>query len=287
MGQAHIVVIDDSEAILAFTRAVLASSYAVSTAKDGREGLDLCTRLRPQLVVLDLSMPEMDGEAVLAHLKANRDLEAIPVIIISSEQARAEACLSRGATACLVKPVRAEALLSVVGRALEAARARAARGSLAILPLGVGSLDLAIPLIDVRQVILQTATLPLIGGPSYLSSFFELRGEAVCVLDLAARLGVEHDQAVVDRKLVVVELEGLKLALCADRVSAPEEVAPADINPIVPEGTGDGTDIEVGGALQSIVRTSRGPVPVLQPFALLSRGLVRSLPALMRKASGS
>ena len=62
MGLPDIVVIDDSEAILAFTRSVLASHYAVSTAKDGRAGLGLCAQLHPSLVLLDLSMPEMNGE---------------------------------------------------------------------------------------------------------------------------------------------------------------------------------------------------------------------------------
>ena len=123
VGLPHIVVIDDSEAILAFTRSVLAPHYAVSTAKDGREGLALCARVRPEAVLLDLSMPEMDGEQVLAQLRATPELDAIPVIIISSEQARAEACLAKGAIAHLVKPVRAAALVEVVGRALEAARA--------------------------------------------------------------------------------------------------------------------------------------------------------------------
>src|SRR5579863_10192594 len=103
MGQPHVLVVDDSEAILAFTRAVLATTYTVSTAKNGREGLELCKRLRPNLVLLDLSMPEMDGEAVLAQLRSNTELQAIPVIIISSEQARAEACLARGAQAYMVK----------------------------------------------------------------------------------------------------------------------------------------------------------------------------------------
>src|SRR5438094_3225361 len=163
MRQLHIVVIDDSEVILRFTRAVLSQSYAVSTAKNGREGLDLCKRLRPNLVLLDLSMPEMDGEAVLAHMKASSELEHVPVIIISSEQARAEACLARGAQAYMVKPVRAEELVANVGRALESARMRASRGSLAILPLGVGPLDLAVVLADVRHVIMQPAMEPMPG----------------------------------------------------------------------------------------------------------------------------
>jgi len=286
MGQPHIVVIDDSEAILAFTRAVLSQNYAVSTAKNGREGLDLCKRLRPNLVLLDLSMPEMDGEAVLAQMKANTELDQIPVIIISSEQPRAEACLARGAQAYMVKPVRAEELVANVGRALDSARMRASRGSLAILPLGVGSLDMAIALADVRHVIMQPAVTPLPGGPSYLTAFFDLLGESICVLDLAARFGVEHEQPMLERKLVVVEHEGVKLALCADRVRDPEEVPPGSVTPIAPSQSGTTLlrDAEVLGALQAIVKTSHGAMPVLRPHALLSRGLVRSLPDLVKAA---
>src|SRR5262245_55025089 len=213
MAQPHVLVIDDSEAILAFTRAVLSASDAVSTARNGREGLDLCKRLVPDIVLLDLSMPELDGEAVLERLKASGDLAHIPVIIISSEQPRAEACVARGAAACLIKPVRADDLLALVGRTLDAAKAKRAMGSLAVLPLRVGAMNLAIPLADVRHVLLQPATRPLPGGPSYLAAFFELFGESVCVLDLAARFGIDHAKAVIDRMLVVVEYERVKLAL--------------------------------------------------------------------------
>jgi CheY-like chemotaxis protein len=281
MVQPHVLVIDDSEAILAFTRAVLSGSYSVSTAKNGREGLELCKKLEPDLVLLDLSMPELDGEAVLERLKASGELGAIPVIIISSEQARAEACVGRGAAACLIKPVRADELLALVGRTLDGARAKAAQGSLAVLPLRIGTMELAIPLADVRHVLLQPATQPLPGGPSYLAAFFELFGESVCVLDLAARFGVDHTKPVIDRMLVVVEYDRVKLALCVDGVHDPEAVLPADIQSVVPE-TGD-----LAGALRAVVKTTHGAMPVLHPPALLSRGLVRSLGDLMRKAVSS
>jgi CheY-like chemotaxis protein len=279
----HIVVIDDSEAILAFTRSVLSPHFAVSTAKDGREGIDLVTRLKPQAVLLDLSMPVMDGEQVLTHFKETPELQAIPVIIVSSERARAEACLARGATAFLIKPVRADELIALVGKSLDAARVRATRGSVTVLPLGVGELELAVPLSEVRHVILQPATLPLPGGPSYLTSFFELLGECVCVLDLASRLGVDHSEALLERKLVVVERDGLKLALCADRVRDPEEIAPTDVRGIVPDSAPG--EFDIGAAFQAVVKTSRGPVPLIRPHALLSRGVVRSVPELLRVAA--
>lgn len=280
MAQPHVLVVDDSEAILAFTRAVLSATYAVSTARNGREGLDLCKRLLPDLVLLDLSMPEMDGEAVLAEL-AKSELSAIPVIIVSSEQARAQACVARGAAACLIKPVRAEELLALVARTLDATKLKKAQGSLAVLPLQVGTMSFAVPLGDVRHVLLQPATRVLPGGPSYLSAFFELFGESVCVLDLAARFGVEHAKPVIDRVLVIVEYERVKLALCVDAVHDPEAVLPADIQSVVP----DGGDID--GALRAVVKTSYGAMPVLHPPALLSRGLVRRLGELTRGATST
>lgn len=279
MTQPQVLVVDDSEAILAFMRAVLSATYAVSTARNGREGLDLCKRLVPDLVLLDLSMPGLDGEAVLAQLAASAELSAIPVIIVSSEQARAEACVARGAAACLIKPVRADELLALVARTLEASQAKAAQGSLAVLPLRVGTMSFAVPLGDVRHVLLQPATQPLPGGPSYLAAFFELFGESVCVLDLAARFGVEHVKPVVDRMLVIVEYERVKLALCVDGVHDPEAVLPADIQSVVPDRGG------IEGALRAVVRTSQGAMPVLHPPALLSRGLVRRLGELTRGAS--
>ncbi len=278
MAQPHVLVVDDSEAILAFARAVLSASYAVSTAKNGREGLDLCKRLVPDLVLLDLSMPEMDGEAVLQHMQMNAELSTIPVIIVSSEQQRAEACVARGASACLIKPVRADELLALVGRTLDTAEAKKAMGSLAVLPLRIGTMNLAIPLADVRHVLLQPATQPLPGGPSYLAAFFELFGESVCVRDLAARFGVEHAKPVVDRILVVVEYERVKLALCVDGVHDPEAVMPADVQQVAP-GKG-----ELDGAVRAVVKTAYGSMPVLHPPALLSRGLVRKLGELTRGA---
>ena len=278
MAQPHVLVVDDSEAILAFARAVLSASYAVSTAKNGREGLDLCKRLVPDLVLLDLSMPEMDGEAVLQHMQMNAELSTIPVIIVSSEQQRAEACVARGASACLIKPVRADELLALVGRTLDTAEAKKAMGSLAVLPLRIGTMNLAIPLADVRHVLLQPATQPLPGGPSYLAAFFELFGESVCVLDLAARFGIEHAKPVVDRVLVVVEYERVKLALCVDGVHDPEAVMPADVQQVAP-GKG-----ELDGAVRAVVKTAYGSMPVLHPPALLSRGLVRKLGELTRGA---
>src|SRR5947209_16619235 len=59
--------------------------YRVITAGDGVEGIDKVRRERPDLVLLDVMMPRMDGIAVVRHLKADASIAAIPVILLSAK----------------------------------------------------------------------------------------------------------------------------------------------------------------------------------------------------------
>jgi len=59
--------------------------YRVITAGDGVEGIDQVRRERPDLVLLDVMMPRMDGIAVVRHLKADPSIAAIPVILLSAK----------------------------------------------------------------------------------------------------------------------------------------------------------------------------------------------------------
>ena len=138
MSLPSLLLVDDSDAILALERAILTGHYTLHTASNGREALEKVGRVAPAAVLLDLSMPEMDGDEVLQRLKADPATQDIPVIIISSEKARAEACLGLGAEAFLAKPFRAEDLLAKVGEALASARRRARTGALLVLRLAVG-----------------------------------------------------------------------------------------------------------------------------------------------------
>ena len=280
MSLPHLLLVDDSEAVLAFERAALSRHYAISTAVNGREALEKTQQIRPAAVLLDLSMPEMDGDEVLAHLQDDPELRRIPVIIISSEKLRAEACLRNGAKAYLPKPVRARELLALVEKALDEARAAARAGNFAALFVSAGPVELGLPLESVRTVLHQTATKPLPLGPSYLSEMFELHGEPLPVLDLARRLGVEHSQPVLERKLVVVQREGARLALCVDEVRDPEELTAADITPRQKLGGSEHGALQ--DALLGVAKTARGPLPLIDPRALISRELLRKLAAGLR-----
>src|SRR5260370_27930925 len=181
-------------------------------------------------------MSEMDGDAVLAALKADRQLSEVPVIIISSGHARAEACLRAGAAAYLPKPIQAPELRALVARTLEEAHQKGRRGSLAVLMMKAGSIELGVPLNDVYHVLPQLPTPPLPFGPPYLRETFDLGDEPVCVLDMAAALSVSHEVPLLDRRLVVMKHGRLLLALCVDTVRDPEEFVAAEV--VLPEQLG-------------------------------------------------
>jgi CheY-like chemotaxis protein len=271
----HLLLVDDSEAVLAFERAALSGHYMLSTATTGREALAKVPQIDPAAILLDLSMPEMDGDEVLAHLQDDPIHRRIPVIIISSEKVRAEACLKNGARAYLPKPIRAQELLPLVERVLEEARAAARAGNLAALFVSVGKLELGLPLESVRTVLHQTATQPLPLGPAYLSQMAVIHGAPVAVLDLARRFGIEHAQPVLERKLVVVEREGARLAICVDDVRDPEELPAEDVTPR--EKLGGTEHGALKDALIGVANTPRGQLPLIDPRALLSREMLRKL----------
>ncbi|WPB79033.1 response regulator [Archangium violaceum] len=282
MSLPSLLLVDDSDAILALERAILSGHYALNTASNGKEALEKVARVQPAAILLDLSMPEMDGDEVLKRLKADPATEPIPVIIISSEVARAESCLTLGAELFLAKPFRADELLSAVENALANARRRARQGSLALLRLSVGGLEFAIPLDNVRQVILQPTTRPLPMGPGYISEFFELRGQPVCVLDLARRLEVQHRETLEERKLVILEIDGVLLALSVDTVQDPEEYQSSDIDRR--ERVGGSDHGQLRDTLVGMLRAAERPVPIFDPKAFATQELLREAVGVLRPA---
>jgi CheY-like chemotaxis protein/chemotaxis signal transduction protein len=273
-----LLLVDDSESILAFERAALTGSYSCITAVDGADALEKAAQVVPDGILLDLSMPVMDGDEVLKRLKSDRQLRDVPVIIISSEVQRAEECLGLGAAAFLPKPIRADQLIRLVDRELEKARKERLGGHLQILAMRVAEIDFAVPLESVVIVLTAVATTPLPLGPFYLREYFILHGQPVCVLDVGRRIGAEHTVPPDERKFVVVEHGEQRLALVVDAVHDPDEVPMSDVTPRARLGGSDHGPL--GEALLSMAKTTRGSVPVLDAAAFLSRETVRRLPAL-------
>ncbi len=80
-----VLVVDDDPSIQGFLAEALADEgYAVRTAADGRRALDVLGTWRPDLILLDLMMPEMDGWTFRAEQRGRDDVAAIPVIVLSA-----------------------------------------------------------------------------------------------------------------------------------------------------------------------------------------------------------
>lgn len=80
--KAKILLIDDEADLVETIQWMLQSSgYDIVSATNGKEGLELATRERPDLIVLDIRMPVMDGHEMLKRLRGNPDFKDIPVIM--------------------------------------------------------------------------------------------------------------------------------------------------------------------------------------------------------------
>ncbi len=111
-----VLIIDDDPMIQHLLRGHLeAEAFRVLGAGDGGEGLTLAREARPSVIILDIHLPRIDGWAVLAELKSDPVLAAIPVICLSVEEQRARG-FSFGACEYLVKPVEPDRLVDVVKR---------------------------------------------------------------------------------------------------------------------------------------------------------------------------
>ncbi len=123
----RILVADDDEEILGFlSRALDRHGYEVLRATTGEQALRLVRTLRPQLVVLDVLLPGLDGIATCRALRADAELMHTPVIFLSAmERERLhEVADEAGASDYLCKPVDLSDLFNVVGMYLDAFRNR-------------------------------------------------------------------------------------------------------------------------------------------------------------------
>jgi len=80
-----ILIIEDNEQNLYLTTFILEKAgYEVIQARDGREGIELAGRLVPDLILLDIQLPVMDGYAVARELRSNPALAEVPIVAVTS-----------------------------------------------------------------------------------------------------------------------------------------------------------------------------------------------------------
>jgi DNA-binding response OmpR family regulator len=121
MGNKKILIVDDDRDICHGMRVRLEySGYDTCFAADALSGAAAASKEEPDLIVLDLGLPAGDGFHFIELLKTLPALGAIPIIVVSARDARAnrERAINAGATAFLQKPVDNAEFLTVIRRAL-------------------------------------------------------------------------------------------------------------------------------------------------------------------------
>ena len=91
---AKILVVDDDQDIVDIVRFTLGQQHEVLEARNGKEGLERAAADRPDLIILDIMMPEIDGLTVCSRLAAARETKDIPVIILTAKGRMREAFVS-------------------------------------------------------------------------------------------------------------------------------------------------------------------------------------------------
>lgn len=115
----RILIIDDSEQLCAaLARLFRSEGYAVSTAENGQVGLGAVRTFRPDLVIVDVVMPVMDGLEFMLHLRSDFAPPLPPVIVCSGFGSAEASALAAGAYAFVLKPTSAHEIIELVASAL-------------------------------------------------------------------------------------------------------------------------------------------------------------------------
>lgn len=122
----HILVVDDNKTNLAIAKQELSSEYQVTPVISGFQALKFLEKKHPDLILLDISMPEMDGKETMLRIRNNTDWSDIPIIFLTadtSSETEAE-CLMLGADDYISKPFVPIVMKSRISRIIELSELR-------------------------------------------------------------------------------------------------------------------------------------------------------------------
>lgn len=113
----RVLLVDDDEAIrYVVAEALLDEGFSVRTASDGQQALALLANWRPDVIVLDLMMPGMDGWAFRAEQRARGLALDIPLVVLSASRRAPDSAEELGAAAVLAKPFELDLFLATIQR---------------------------------------------------------------------------------------------------------------------------------------------------------------------------
>jgi two-component system, cell cycle response regulator DivK len=118
-----ILIIEDNEQNLYLATFLLEKKgYEIAQARSGREGIALAARVLPDLILLDIQLPEMDGYAVARALRRDPALKDVPIVAVTSYAmvGDRERTLEAGCNAYIEKPINPETFASEIEKSLTA-----------------------------------------------------------------------------------------------------------------------------------------------------------------------
>jgi len=113
-----VLLVDDSTTNLTLVNALLSNTYTLYTAISGIRMFQLLKNIKPDLILLDIEMPEMDGYEVLKGLKSNCDTADIPVVFLTAHgtEGTGPRNLPPGAAGYITKPFSPQLLMNTIER---------------------------------------------------------------------------------------------------------------------------------------------------------------------------
>ena len=116
-GEATVLVVEDDPDIRLLLRSVLESEgYAVVEAATGKDAVALTSQVRPRLILMDISLPLLDGLSATRQIKADAALRDTPVLAVSAYDSVRRRAVQAGCADLITKPVDLEELKTVVRR---------------------------------------------------------------------------------------------------------------------------------------------------------------------------
>ncbi|MEE9566571.1 MAG: response regulator [Desulfobacteria bacterium] len=129
--KSNILVIEDNEKNMYLMTFMLEKNgYEFVQARDGREGIELATSVKPTLILLDIQLPVMDGYAAAEELRSNENFADVPIVAVTSYAMAGdrERVLAADCTGYIEKPINPDTFINELQKYLPSGRARTPEG---------------------------------------------------------------------------------------------------------------------------------------------------------------
>lgn len=124
MHKSTVLVADDEENVRRLVSSMLAKYYTILEASDGEEAVDMTRSQKPNLVLMDIMMPNVDGYTAASMLKTDEATKHIPIVMLTAvgQELNKKLAQTMGANGYITKPFTQQDLLHTIGRLMKNAK---------------------------------------------------------------------------------------------------------------------------------------------------------------------